>query len=779
MKPRAKVFHFTSRKFENSKATFNFKIEFSNAAPLRFTETLIFPNPKNSLPKQLLDSLHLILGISYYKLYCPPKVQIPYKLSTEQADFWTTVYRKGLAEFAFRNKLDPQKLAKFPHRKTQTLPARIITRNESLLGIGGGKDSIVAGELLKENNENFTAFLLETQKPDAIAENVIKEMKVPALKIRRALDPKIFEKHEGSYNGHIPISAIFAFVGLAAAALYAYKNVIVGNEHSSNFGNVKDVNHQWSKSSEFESMLQNYTRKFISPDITYFSLLRQFYEIRVAELFAKHKNYFDKFSSCNKNFRIKKERINSLWCGECAKCLFVYTILSPYIPKKELVKIFGKNLLADRKLKPLLKDITGRGKMKPFDCVGTFEEASAALAAALAHTPSATAQKVYHTVPAPTLPPHFKFFGIKNACIIGYGREGKVTESYLKKTFPKLQLTILDQNLDKNYLEHQKDFDLAIKTPGIPKTKVTIPYTTATNLFFEIDKTFKIGVTGSKGKSTTATLIYEILKAAGKKVQLLGNIGKPMLAALDSKAEISVIELSSYMLDDIAYSPDIAVLLNLFPEHMNYHGGVQKYYDAKLNIFKFNPTIIIRPPYSAKIPTSKTALLGPHNRKNIQAAVLVARALKIPDSVISRAIENFKPLRHRLEYVGMQNGIKFYDDGISTTPESTIMAVKTLKNIGTILLGGEDRGYKFSALERVLRAHKIPNIVLFPDSGPRMLRSRAGFNILETRSMKSAVAFALANTKPGQICLLSTASPSYSLWKNFEEKGDEFRACIQ
>lgn len=773
MKPKAKSFHFSSWKFEKSKATFNYRIDFTNRAPLNFSETLIFPKHEKihtELEQRIFDSLHLILGISYYKLYIPSRVKLSQKLNKEQADFWTTVYRKGLGEFCYRNKINPKKLAKFPSSKLSIAPLAFPRKNRSLLGIGGGKDSIVAGELLKENKEDFSAFLLETQKSEPIAEAVIKEMKVPSLKIQRFLDPQIFQKHEGSYNGHIPISAIFAFTGLAASALYNYKNTIVGNEYSSNIGNAKNVNHQWSKSAEFEAMFQNYIHKFITKDINYFSLLRQFYEIRIAELFARHKNYFPIFSSCNRNFKVSEWSGDPMWCGECAKCVFVFTILSPYISKPELIRIFGKDLFADPKLKQMFKDITGRGKIKPFDCVGTFEEARAALGEKI--------PEVYRTVPAPTLPPHYKFFGIKNVCILGYGKEGRTTETYIKKTFPNLPITILDQSSDKNYLDRQSGFDLAVKTPGLPKTKVKIPYTTATNLFFEANKTFTIGVTGSKGKSTTTTLIYEILKAAGKKVQLLGNIGNPMLAALHSPAEFSVIELSSYMLDDIEYSPNVALLLNLFPEHMNYHGSVKNYYEAKKNIFKFQPELSIKPPYSAKIPPTKIPLLGKHNLKNIQAAVKVARALKIPDAAISKAIKNFKPLRHRLELVAEKNGIKFYDDAISTTPESTIEAIKTLKKIGTIFLGGEDRGYKFAQLEKTLRTHKIPNVVLFPDSGPHMLKSRAGFNILETRSMKKAVEFALANTKPGQICLLSTASPSYSLWKNFEEKGDEFRDCI-
>ena len=140
---------------------------------------------------------------------------------------------------------------------------------------------------------------------------------------------------------------------------------------------------------------------------------------------------------------------------------------------------------------------------------------------------------------------------------------------------------------------------------------------------------------------------------------------------------------------------------------------------------------------------------------------------------------NFKPLPHRLEFVGEFKGISFYDDAISTTPESTIMAIKALKNIGTIFLGGEDRGYDFHELEKILKRYKIKNIAFFPESGGRILKSRKGFSVLETRSMEEAVRFAFKNTPKGQICLLSTASPSYSVWKNFEEKGNLFQRLIK
>jgi len=809
MRPQATIFHFCGFTIDSDqkRIVFGYRVEFSNREPLSFVETITLPEASENLhhevAEKLLESLHLILGISYYKLYCPPKIEMPFSLSKEQASFWDTVYRKGLGEFLYRNNLDPDRLAAFPHAEISVSSKRITVSDRALLGIGGGKDSIVAASLLKDFDT--ASFLVETQREDAISSRVAAELGRPILKIGRTLDPKIFETHEGSYNGHIPISAIFAFLGFFTAALYGYRYVIVANEHSSNFGNLEyrgvGVNHQWSKSMEFEMLFQDYTRKFITPDITYLSLLRQFYEIRVAQMFSEQKKYFPLFASCNRSFKVFSERSQSLWCGECPKCAFVFLMLAPFLEKQELIDIFQKNLFADQALSPLFRDVLGFGDMKPFDCVGTFDESQAALFLASKkfpdevlmreflpkiQDPEELVRKVFRTMPASTLPTPFRFLGVKNIGILGYGKEGKITEEYIRKNYPDLEIGILDKSMDDRYLEKQFDFDLVIKTPGISKTKVSVPYATATNIFFSQNRNFTIGVTGSKGKSTTASLISEILKAAGKKVRLVGNIGNPMLATLLAEPdpeEIFVIELSSYMLDDIEYSPNIAVLLNLFPEHMDYHGGAENYYEAKENIFRFQKQgdIALRFPFSAEIPLEEheIPLLGEHNRDNIRAAVSVARLLDVSDEAICYAVMNFKPLPHRLERVGTFSEITFYDDAISTTPESTMMALEALRNVDTIFLGGEDRGYDFHALEESLRSHSIRNIVLFPQSGKRVLQSREGFNILETESMEEAVEFAYRHTKQGKICLLSTASPSYSLWKNFEEKGDLFQRAVR
>lgn len=816
--PKAKVFKFVDYKVNDSgKAIeFNYRLEFSNRESMVFTDRIVLPQKiKNITPEELdlyLQPLHLILGISYYKLYCPPSIQTGYNLSVKQAEFWNTVYAKGLGEFLYRNKLDLKMIARFPAKKGSK---NVITQKQVgfdlgsankrvLLGIGGGKDSIVAAELLKGRYET-TSFLVETQKEDALTRRVMRAIGNEQLIVKRFLDPKIFEPHEGSYNGHIPISAIFSFLGLLAARLHGYRYLAVGNEQSSNFGNLKYrgviINHQWSKSMEYESLLQEYTRLFISPHIKYFSILRQFNEIRVAKMFARHKKYFPFFSSCNRNFRVHQARPDSLWCGQCPKCAFVFLMLAPFTAKKELLRIFHKNLLDDESLLPLYRDLLGYGRLKPFDCVGTFDESRAALYLASKKykntmavntflmkikQPESLVRDVMRTSLAPTLPTPFRFLGVENVAILGFGHEGKINKKFVQKFYPGLKISVLDQKMDKDYLSRQKDFDLAIKTPGLPKTKVTIPYVTATNLFFANIDNFTVGVTGTKGKSTVVSLIYAMLKEDGKKARLVGNIGSPMLEVLLTKTdpkEIFVIELSSYMLDDIEYSPKAALLLNLFPEHMPYHGGLKNYYAAKRNIFKFQAPgdIAITKYNEVKLPVKDRdiPLLGRHNKNNVKAAVKMGRLLGLKEEAMARAIRGFKPLPHRLEFVGNFKGIDFYDDAISTTPESTIQAIKSLKRVDTIFLGGEDRGYDFKDLEKVLRSAGIRNIVLFPDTGHRILRSKKGFHVLSTDSMGEAVKFAYRRTAQGKICLLSTASPSYSLWRNFEQKGDDFKQCVR
>ncbi|MBI5150974.1 MAG: UDP-N-acetylmuramoyl-L-alanine--D-glutamate ligase [Candidatus Pacebacteria bacterium] len=398
--------------------------------------------------------------------------------------------------------------------------------------------------------------------------------------------------------------------------------------------------------------------------------------------------------------------------------------------------------------------------------------------------------------------------------LLGYGREGKATESFLQKYVPNVEVFHADQTDNKDYLKKQYEADLVIKTAGLPRRLVKVPYTTATNIFFAnvrdlVPNNRTIGITGSKGKSTTTSLLFSVLKTAGLSVRLAGNIGIPLLSELlkpPKENTIFVIEMSSYMLEDLQYSPNISVFLNIFPEHLDYHGSMQAYLRAKSQIalhakkddvFVYDSdhneiakladqTKAKSIPCIATLPFSldNVALKGKHNEQNIRMVCTVARLFDVPVDVQKKAIEQFVPLPHRLQNIGVYNGMTFYDDAIATAPEPTIAAIETLRDVDTIFLGGTDRGLNFSSLVEAICASTIRNIVFFPETGAKIReilekKCNRTFTILETTRMKDAVAFAYKHTEKGKICLLSCASPSYTLWKNFEEKGDEFEKEVR
>ncbi len=385
-----KIFTFEgyNLNLKKGQASFNYSIE--NGEKLNFTEKISFPsieaNIPNDLLKSLLTNIMLILGISYWKLYCPKDIKIKdFSLSKEQADFWNIVYTKGLGEFFYKNKIDFRGLVRFPYTDRDQEKIPLFPRKErSLLGLGGGKDSIVAAELLKAQDKDFGLFTVGTSQ---IQNEVAKIIGKKPILIKRELDSKLLDlnREKGTYNGHIPISAIYAFLGLLASVFYDYNKIVVGNEKSANYGNVEylgeAINHQWSKSEEFEKLFNEYVGKFITPGIAYSSPLRKMSELEVVKKFVNYPQYFKIFSSCNNNFKILKHIQNdkSLWCGKCPKCLFVFMCLAAFLSKKEVLGIFGKNLFEDKSLIPLFKELIGRKNFKPFECVGTPDEVKEAL----------------------------------------------------------------------------------------------------------------------------------------------------------------------------------------------------------------------------------------------------------------------------------------------------------------------------------------------------------------------------------------------------------------
>lgn len=426
----------------------------------------------------------------------------------------------------------------------------------------------------------------------------------------------------------------------------------------------------------------------------------------------------------------------------------------------------------------------------------------------------------------------------KNIAILWYGKEWQSTLRFLQKNgILDGSITILDKNPDlmvenfdgkiiswEHYLNTIEKYDYIFKSPGVsPYINGLLSYKskilTQTKLFYEFYKWKIISVTQTKGKSTTATLIYKLLKNAGYSVKLVGNIWNPVLDEIDivkDSYDFVVYELSSYMLEDLEnHHSYISIIGNIFEDHLDWHLNFKNYSNAKKNILKNSDYIFVWLDLSKNIAkdliktnsitfgrewsyityiSNKYFINGEeldisiepkipweHNLMNFAWVLWISHTIWIDIKIFEKTINNFAGLPHRLENLWSFWGVTFIDDAISTTPESTIQALHTFwKNIGTIFLWGTDRWYSFETLIEILHQYKIKNIVLFPETGVRIkeLLQNDTYNILETREMKSAIKFAYKHTKKWKICLLSTASPSYSLWENFEAKWADFKKEI-
>ncbi|MEI8230701.1 MAG: endonuclease domain-containing protein [Candidatus Peregrinibacteria bacterium] len=380
-------------------ATNTIELNYCLDTDIRFTEKLILPeNVKVQGISKTLDAalraLHIIGGISYFKTCLPKKIAFcTGTLTDDQAKFWNTVYEKGLGEFFYRNNIDFRDLINFPHeeqtanskQQTSSDPQSPIPNPQSrvLVPLGGGKDSTVTLEMLKKAGAEAT--LLRVGHHPLITATA-KVAGLPLLTVERRIDPLLFKLNaEGALNGHIPITAYLSFLTVVLAELYGFDAIAMSDERSANIGNVDfhgmKINHQWSKSLEFERMFREYVKTFISPDIDYFSLLRPFSELSIAKQFSKLPQYFPCTTSCNKNWKIQatsKKIQDGRWCCDCPKCAFVFALFAAFLPKKTLVQIFGKNLFDDTSLLPLYRELLGIKGFKPFECVGTPDETSAA-----------------------------------------------------------------------------------------------------------------------------------------------------------------------------------------------------------------------------------------------------------------------------------------------------------------------------------------------------------------------------------------------------------------
>ena len=440
-----------------------------------------------------------------------------------------------------------------------------------------------------------------------------------------------------------------------------------------------------------------------------------------------------------------------------------------------------------------------------------------------------------------------EYFRDKKIIILGYGREGESTYKLIRRYLPKQQLYIADKEENfyekynvlkkdkcltfisgEKYLENLNNYDIIMKTPGISFVGLDITefvhkIKSQLELVLEFFDNFTIGITGTKGKSTTSSLIYKVLKDQNVKTILLGNIGVPVLDFVDDieKDVVMVLEMSSHQLEYMEFSPNISVLLNVYEEHLDHYESFTKYAEAKCNIYKYqtkndyllynidndmlsklvknangtnykvslegksdsniyikdNKVFFNNKPIYDK--NEKRNLVGDYNLNNIMFVLGVSEILDLDINKTIKSIAEFKTLEHRLELVGKYDEVLYYDNSIGTVPMATVEAVKALKNVDTLIIGGMDRGVDYTDFIQFLNDSDISNVICMPKTGhdiAKKLKKEKGY-VVET--LEEAVTTAKKVTEKGKICLLSPAAASYGYFKNFEEKGNLYKKLVQ
>ena len=432
----------------------------------------------------------------------------------------------------------------------------------------------------------------------------------------------------------------------------------------------------------------------------------------------------------------------------------------------------------------------------------------------------------------------------KNIAILGFGREGKSTYNFIKK-YLKQKVTILDRNdfniddndalkiVGDNYLDNLDKYDLIIKSPGISLKDIDLSriedkITSQLELLLEVYKDNIIGITGTKGKSTTTCLLYEVIKKQFDNTFLLGNIGIPVFDEIENYTEdsILVIEMSSHQLEFIKVSPHIGIVLNLYEDHLDHDGTVEHYHHNKMNILRFQNEndyaiyssdddnirrLIEEDNYKGIKHTirfdneelegnytrikdkeiffngeliyedKERLLLGNHNLKNIMFVLTVIKYLGFDVSKAYDVIRNFKGLKYRMEYIGTYNDIKYYNDTIATIPEATISAISAIGDVDTLIFGGMDRKINYNDFINYLSKSNVNNFICMPTTGNIIGKEleKVNKNVLYTEKLEEAFNLSQKYTKKHMTCLLSPAAASYEFFKNFEEKGRAFEDIVK
>lgn len=372
--------------FDATTATASFRYRLDE---LSFTETLRFPAGLDSAAStgtsfaKLLDLTAIVLGVSYFKLKAPELIRAPdIPLTVDERAFAIDIYENGLGEFYARNNLKRFGLINLAGpNETRPAPIAPKLRDRVLLPIGGGKDSLVSVQLLEAAGLDYAPFAVNPKGPIITSVETIGR---PPVYVTRTLDPEMIRlsSQPGYLTGHVPSTAINSMIGALVALLFSFDRIVLSNERSASEGNAqhdgREVNHQYSKSLDFEARIARILAAATGGALGYFSLLRSLSEASIARLFARQTRFDHVFSSCNRNFRYNGHD-GPLWCGECPKCHFVFLILAPEMDKDRLLAIFGKNLLANPANEHSFRELTGLAGQKPWECVGEIEEAAACL----------------------------------------------------------------------------------------------------------------------------------------------------------------------------------------------------------------------------------------------------------------------------------------------------------------------------------------------------------------------------------------------------------------
>ena len=402
-----------------------------------FHPTFTLPYPKGSticatkLFRTAAFSLGMVELISYWKISCPPHVIIECgSLSEEQIQWWKKLYFHGLGEFFYKNSIaaDPKTFMDLTAAGKEMSGSPLQqTYAGNLIPVGGGKDSFVTLHLLEPYKEENCAFIINNiiSAVNAAHAAGYQEGK-NLLLVRRTLDANMLELNKQGYlNGHTPFSAMAAFASYLTAMVWGRKYITLSNESSANESTIKgsDVNHQYSKTFEFEQDFNAYTKKYLTDEIHYFSLLRPLSELQIAGIFAKLKAYLPVFRSCNVGQK-KGE-----WCGHCAKCLFVCLMMSAYLEPADVIAIFGRDMLNDSEMRELFQQLTGILDDKPFECVGTRDEVNIAICMSIRHQQAAS-QKLPLLFEEYKQTKYYTFYKDMNVNMLAYNEENHLPKAY-------------------------------------------------------------------------------------------------------------------------------------------------------------------------------------------------------------------------------------------------------------------------------------------------------------------------------------------------------------